>query len=228
MDHAVLRALFVYVMPRIVMPIKLYIPISIPLIFLAFCTSGIISRANATDHPQHPFIYKGIIGVVAHDRGPLSDGFEHGTDPNFEIQFMPPNWSWWSMIGSPYPTVGMTPNFNGETSAAYASLTYEASLANDRVAPYVWGVNNDMFLTGGIGATIHNGPLHKDTVNCQEDSDCGFGHRVIAHLSLETGYKLSANDGIGLFIDHMSHRWVLPGENEGVDHIGLRYYFRPW
>ncbi len=173
-------------------------------------------------------IYKAIGGVVLHDRGPLSDAHEHGVDVNAEVQFKSPDWRMWRMIGSPYPTVGITPNFNGETSAAYAGLTYEIDLGNETVARYLDGFNQNMFLSLGIGAAAHNGPLHKDPVGCRDDSDCGFGHRVIAHLSMELGYKLTAQDGIGIFIDHMSHRYVLPGENEGVDHIGIRYYFHPW
>jgi hypothetical protein len=30
---------------------------------------------------------------------------------------------------------------------------------------------------------------------------------------------------MSLFYDHMSHRGVLPGEIEGIDHIGIRYHF---
>lgn len=186
--------------------------------------------ANAPAFAAEPvsYIYKGIGGVVLHDRGPLSDAHEHGIDINAEVQFQPPHWQIWDLIGAPYPTVGITPNFNGETSAAYAGFTYEISLANQTISPYVGSINNNMFLSLGIGAAVHNGPLHKDPVGCRDDSDCGFGHPVIAHLSAELGYKLSDRDGVGIFVDHMSHRWVLPGENEGVDHIGIRYYFHPW
>lgn len=36
------------------------------------------------------------------------------------------------------------------------------------------------------------------------------------------GYRLDRAGAVTLFIDHMSHKWVA-GENEGIDHIGVRF-----
>ena len=42
-------------------------------------------------------------------------------------------------------------------------------------------------------------------------------------FGLETGYRISAARSVSLFVDHMSHKWIIGGENEGLDHVGVRY-----
>lgn len=146
------------------------------------------------------------IGVLAHDRGPFSDRHEDGTDLNVEVQFAP-----LAIPGSPRPHLGATLNFAGDTSAAYAGLTF----------PFYQSPR--WFLDGSVSAAVHDGPLHKDPVRCQQQSDCGFGKRLIPRLGIEVGYRFSPDQSISLFYDHMSHKWIFEGENEGIDHIGMRY-----
>lgn len=170
--------------------------------------------------------HKLVFGVLVHDRGPTSDGHEGGVDPNWEIQLKPPDWRYWRWIGSPAPTAGMTPNFNGDTSAFYAGLTYEFSLSNQLADRWTRNLSKNLFLSGGVSAALHTGPLHKEKIGCREDSDCGFGYRVLPRLNIELGTYFRGNQGLSLFYDHMSHKGVLPGENEGIDHLGIRYHFR--
>lgn len=146
------------------------------------------------------------IGVLAHDRGPFSDRNEDGTDLNVEVQFAP-----LAIPGSPRPHLGATLNFIGDTSAAYAGLTF----------PFYQSPH--WFLDGSVSAAVHNGPMHKDPVRCQQESDCGFGKRLLPRLGIEVGYRIAPDQSISLFYDHMSHKWMIEGENEGIDHIGLRY-----
>lgn len=146
------------------------------------------------------------VGVVAHDRGFASDDHENGVDLNVEVQFAP-----LAFPGSPRPHVGATLNFTGDTSVAYAGLGFR-----------VWEAPR-WFADANIGAVVHDGPLHKDPVRCAQYSDCGFGTRFLPRLGAEIGYRLSPRAAIGLFYDHMSHKWVVEGENEGLDHIGMRY-----
>lgn len=46
-------------------------------------------------------------------------------------------------------------------------------------------------------------------------------------FGLEIGYRIGSAASVSLFLDHMSHKWLIGGENEGLDHIGLRY-MRPY
>lgn len=146
------------------------------------------------------------IGVLAHDYGPASDHNEDGVDLSLEAQFAPLDF-----IGSPRPHLGVSANFNGDTSAAYAGLSFR------------FRETSQWFVDGLLGAAVHNGPLHKDPVRCTLYSDCGFGVRVLPRFGLEAGYRISPVASVSLLYDHMSHKWIVDGENEGLDHLGLRY-----
>jgi len=146
------------------------------------------------------------IGVLAHDQGPASDHNEHGIDLNVEAQFAPIR-----VLGSARPIVGGTFNFAGDTNSLYVGLDFPLYTSSR------W------FLDGSISAAVHDGPLHKDPAGCRENSDCGFGVRVLPRFGLDTGYLLDKGSAVSLFYAHMSHKWVVQGENEGVDFTGLRY-----
>jgi len=193
---------------------------------LLFVAGAPLARARGGDSSPLPSIHKLVFGLFLHDRGPASDRHENGVDPNWEIQLKPPEWKYWNWIGAPAPMAGMTPNFNGHTSAFYAGLNYEFSLSNRIVDRLTQNLTRNLFLSGGISAALHNGPLHKDKIGCREDSDCGFGYRVLPRLNIELGTYFRGNQGLSLFYDHMSHKGVLPGENEGIDHIGIRYHVK--
>ncbi len=193
---------------------------------LLFVMGAPLARARGADSSPLPSIHKLVFGLFLHDRGPGSDRHESGVDPNWEIQLKAPDWKYWKWIGSPAPMAGMTPNFNGDTSAFYAGLNYELSLSNRLTDRLTRNLTKNLFLSGGVSAALHNGPLHKDKVGCREDSDCGFGYRVLPRLNIELGTYFRGNQGLSLFYDHMSHKGILPGENEGIDHIGIRYHVR--
>ncbi|MHB1085300.1 MAG: hypothetical protein ACYCZA_10725 [Thiobacillus sp.] len=59
------------------------------------------------------------VGVLAHDSGPFSDHHENGVDLSLEAQFAP-----LGIWGAPRPHLGITANFQGETSVAYAGLGF--------------------------------------------------------------------------------------------------------
>jgi len=146
------------------------------------------------------------VGVFAHDRGPFSDQHESGVDLNLELQFAP-----LPFPGAPRPHLGATANFEGDTSAAYAGLSFRL-----RETPQ-W------FVDAALSAAVHDGPLHKDPARCAQFSDCGFGTRILPRFGLEIGYRVGPAASLSLVYDHMSHKWIAGGENEGIDHVGLRY-----
>lgn len=161
--------------------------------------------AQAASPDDSPII---AIGVLGHDQGPASDHNEHGIDLNLEVQFAPLDF--WR---TPRPHLGATINFIGDTSVAYAGLTFP-----------IYRYRN-WLLDGAISAVAHDGPLHKDREGCRRDSDCGYGVRVMPRLGLELGYRLNEKSAVSLFYDHMSHYWIIDDENEGLEHAGLRYLF---
>ena len=178
----------------------------------------------AAEREDARLIYKSVFGLFLHDRGPTSDRHESGIDPNWELQFNPPEWRLWRWIGSPLTMIGATPNFKGDTSVFYAGLTYELGLSNKLNDERTFSLTKNLFVAGGLSAAIHNGPLHKNKIGCEERSDCGFGYRILPRLHVELGKKFWGKHGVSLFYDHMSHKGVLPGENEGIDHLGIRYH----
>lgn len=182
--------------------------------------------ASALESEHNPVLYKTVLGLFLHDRGPTSDRHESGVDPNWELQFNPPDWKVWHWIGLPYPMVGITPNFKGDTSVLYAGITYEFGLSNKLTDALTHNFTKSLFVAGGLSAALHNGPLHKNPVGCEERSDCGFGYRVLPRLNIELGANFRDNHAMSLFYDHMSHKGFLPGENEGIDHIGIRYHYK--
>ncbi len=74
-----------------------------------------------------------------------------------------------------------------------------------------------------FSAALHDGPLHKDPVGCQQFSDCGYGVRVMPRLGIEIAYRVRPAATVSLVYDHMSHKWIIDGENESLDHIGVRF-----
>jgi hypothetical protein len=193
------------------------------LLALFLCVGSIAAAAENSQPPS--LFHKAIFGLALHDRGPFSDRNERGVDPNLELQFSSPGWRAWQWIGSPFLKVGATPNFNGGTSALYAGIAYEFSLSNKYTDAFTYNFTKGLFVAGGLSAALHNGPLHKNKIGCEERSDCGFGYRVLPRLDIELGRYFGKNHGLSFFYDHMSHKGVLPGENEGVDHIGMRYHY---
>jgi hypothetical protein len=196
--------------------------------FLLFCLAlllfGSDDLAAASEFSEDSWVHKTVFGLLLHDRGPLSDRNESGVDPNLELQLKPPDWPAWRWIGSPKPMLGITPNFNGDTSAFYAGLNYEWSLSNRWTDDLTKNLTRNLFIGASLSVAVHNGPLHKDPVGCEERSDCGFGYRALPRLGFELGGYVAGKHGVSMFYDHMSHKGVLPGENEGVDHIGIRYH----
>lgn len=192
---------------------------------LALTLYAPLEFSHAGDAPADSLVRKTVFGILLHDRGPFSDRHENGVDPNWEIQFNPPKWSAWRWLGSPAPMLGVTPNFTGDTSVFYAGLNYEWSLSNRWTDELTWNLTKHLFVGASLSVALHNGPLHKNNWGCQERSDCGFGYRALPRRGFELGGYFSAQQGIAIFYDHMSHQHFLPGENEGIDHIGIRYHF---
>jgi lipid A 3-O-deacylase len=182
------------------------------LMVLVSVVRGVQAAADPDGRPDERIL---VVGVLAHDRGPSSDEFEQGTDLNVEVQFLPLYDEYLFKYGAPRPHFGANVNFDGETSFVYGGLTYTLDFSHRFFAS----------VAGGIA--VHNGALHKDDEErCREESDCGFGTPLLPRIALEAGMRIGGKQAITLFYDHMSHFEILADENEGIDHVGIRYHLR--
>jgi hypothetical protein len=201
------------------------------LVFFTFLLSGTAFAAenaltNGDNNEPKPWVRKIAFGILAHDRGPISDNKENGVDPNWEVQFNPPEWRWWRWVGSPSPMTGATPNFVGDTSEFYLGLAWQLSLSSNFLNNLTNDFSKSLWVSGGWSAAVHTGPLHKNETGCSSDSDCGFGRRVLPRLQLEIGTTFWKNHGISVYADHMSGGKAFgASQNEGIDHSGIRYHF---
>lgn len=181
---------------------------------LACCLAVILAASSFSQAfaDSDPSKGKLLGGLMVHDRGMMADRHESGYDLNIEYQFAVPQWEGWRWIGSPRPHVGATVSLNGETSIAYTGLTYEFDLGG----PF--------FVDALGGLAVHNGMMHQPDANrCSQESDCGFGSRVLMHGGLEIGARITDDASVSLLWDHVSHGKLFASENEGIDHVGLRY-----
>ncbi|HEY7319595.1 MAG TPA: acyloxyacyl hydrolase [Candidatus Binatia bacterium] len=201
------------------------------LCFFTFLFSGTVSGAedaasNADKSAPKPWVHRVTFGILAHDKGPISDNKEKGVDPNWEVQFNPPEWRWWRWLGHPFVMTGATPNFVGDTSEFYAGLAWQVSLSSNFLDNLTNDFSKRLWVSGTLGPAVHTGPLKKDVTGCRLDSDCGFGRRVLPRLSLEIGATFWKNHALSIYVDHMSGGGTFgASQNEGIDHSGLRYHF---
>lgn len=145
-------------------------------------------------------------GVYAHDVDFWSFDREDGTDVNAELLFVSPDWL--EPVWSPRPHLGVTANTAGNTSHAYAGLTWEYDLFGP------------VFVDGSLGLSAHNGRLDTD------DSDRkSLGSPVLFRIGAAVGYRLTEKVNVSLQFEHMSNAY-LANENEGMDNVGFRLGYR--
>jgi hypothetical protein len=53
-------------------------------------------------------------------------------------------------MGLPYPMIGMTSNFKGDTSVFYAGIIYEIGLPNKLTEALAPDVTKNLFVAGGL------------------------------------------------------------------------------
>lgn len=125
---------------------------------------------------------------------------------NAELGFDP----WTRVLGGEIaPFVGGTLAAGNALDRAYAGLGWE--LSGERA-----------YLRLGLGAAVHDG----------ETDDPGsygrrrqMGGRVLFHVPLEVGWRLTGRLSAGLYFDHVSNG-TLGSPNPGLDSAGLRLGWR--
>ena len=164
--------------------------------------------AGSSDLPALFAVSELKIGALDHDTPGLWSGFgleRQTVDANVEVLFAP-----WARTFGGYvrPAIGVTVNFNGETSKAYADLRWEIE------AP------SGVFFAMGMGAAFHDGNLGTD-----DPARKALGSYVLFHPSAEFGYRFDGVNSISIFFDHMSNGFTR-FNNEGMDTLGIRFGHR--
>lgn len=146
------------------------------------------------------------LGVLGHDVGVFGTNHEDGIDINGEVLFSSPDFL--APIWSPRPHVGVAVNTAGNTSVAYAGVTW------------TWQPTERFFFDFSFGPAIHNGKL--DT---NDPDRVSLGSRVLFRESASIGFNLTERHSISVYLAHISNA-NLADRNEGMDNLGIRWGYR--
>ncbi len=163
-----------------------------------------VSHAEDTAAASWLTVVRG--GVLAHDVGLFGGSEEHGADLNLELLFVSP--AWMEKLWAPHPHLGVCLHTDNDTNQVYGGLTWEKVFINH------------IFLDFSLGLTLHDGDLHCSHHYCHDDKD--LGSAVLFREALELGYNITQHHSLSLIVSHMSNAG-LSNDNDGMDHVGIRY-----
>lgn len=146
------------------------------------------------------------LGVLNHDISFLGHGKEGGVDINAEALFHSPDFL--KPIWAPRPHVGVSVNSRGDTSQAYAGLTW------------TYEPIQKVFIEFSFGGSVHNGEL-----NTWDADKKSLGSRVLFRESLSLGYRFDDHNSLSVAFDHESNA-NFASSNEGLNNLGLRWGYR--
>lgn len=146
------------------------------------------------------------LGVLAHDVGVFGGEHEEGHDIMAEFLFDSPGFL--APLWAPRPHVGVAVNSVGDTSQAYAGLTW------------TWDATDWLFLDFSFGGSIHNGELDPD-----RQDKVSLGSRALFRESIGVGVRLNESHSVSLVLAHVSNA-NLAEHNEGLDTFGIRWGWR--
>jgi lipid A 3-O-deacylase len=169
-----------------------------------------LALAGGRAMAQQTIVNEVKLGVLAHDIGFLGDSIEAGPDVNLEMLFNPP--AFLRVIGSPRPDIGGTINTAGNTSDAYAGLTWGVTLL-----PSIFPGDHGVFLNGSLGGAVNDGYVN----NAPPDHKI-LGSPVLFHLSTELGYQVTQRLSVSAYLEHMSNA-DLATHNAGITSAGARF-----
>jgi lipid A 3-O-deacylase len=153
------------------------------------------------------------VGGLWHDIGFLGDHTERGADVDLEMLFTSPDLL--SIIGSPRPHIGADINTAGDTSDAFAGLTWGISLIQNLFRP-----GDAVYITGSLGGAYQDGYIDK-----APDKRKKMGSPVLFRESAELGYQVTPTISIGAILDHISNA-NLAQHNAGITNAGARLGFK--
>ena len=159
------------------------------------------------------FISEVKTGFANHDVGFFGRQKEDGIDSSFEFLFREINYNllW---LGTPRPHIGSTINMTGDTSQAYAGVTWGYKLPKRMFFNFSWGL------------AYHDGDKIHSATNVQTDKK-ELGSSILSREAVEIGWNFYGKDSISLRLDHISNGnlWG-EGTNEGLDTFAVLYGYR--
>ena len=163
--------------------------------------------AEAGERAAFGFISDVRLGVFIHDAGIFGRRKEESEDVNLELTFVSPDIL--GFLWSPKPHLGVTINTGGDTSQAYAGVTWE-----------FWFFD-DFFFDFSFGISVHDGETETAELDRKE-----LGSQVLFRGAIDLGWNFYKRDSISFYLDHISHGGILDDKNEGLDTLGVRYIYR--
>lgn len=166
---------------------------------------GLLAAGGAAA-AQESLIHEMKVGLLNHDVDGLWSGFnrESGADVNIELVV---GRGVELFGGKIRPALGASVNTTGDTSKAYVDLRWDRDF------------DSGVFVGIGVGAAVHDGELSPAR------GRKALGSRVLFHIPVEAGFRVSERIGISLYFDHVSNAY-LADENEGMDTLGIRLGYR--
>jgi hypothetical protein len=102
--------------------------------------------------------------------------------------------------------VGGSINFNGDTSFAYAGLTWTFDLTRQ------------IFIEGTFGGAIHNGNTDRVVLNPDENA---LGCSPLFRESASLGYRFTPNWSVMATVEHLSNAGLC-SQNRGLTNVGVK------
>ena len=152
-------------------------------------------------------------GLLAHDVGFLGDHTERGFDVDIEMLFTSPDLL--AVIGSPRPHIGADINTAGQTSDAFAGLTWGISLIQNLFRP-----GDAIFMTGSLGGAYQDGYIDNAPLGRKR-----LGSPILFRESAELGYQVTPTISVSAILDHISNA-NLGQHNAGITSAGARLGFK--
>ena len=152
-------------------------------------------------------------GLLAHDVGFLGDHTERGFDVNLEMLFTSPDIL--AIIGSPRPHIGGDYNTAGQTSDAFAGLTWGISLIQN-----LFRTGDAVFMTGSLGGAYQDGYIDNAPLGRKR-----LGSPVLFRESAELGYQVTPVISVSAILEHISNA-DLAQHNAGITSAGARLGFK--
>lgn len=180
--------------------------------------SGVLSGSAKAEtfSPYGGWLSEVRLGLLNHDvdlPSVIDHKLEQGLDITGEILFERP--SFFKYILNPRPHFGVSVNTAGSTNYLYTGFT--------------WGgdMESGLILEGFFGFAAHDGYTDVSTLDFNYDKKKLLGSRILFHLGLEAGFRITDNTALTLRWAHLSNGNILTdGPNRGLDNVGLRIGYR--